>query len=198
MRWRCSFAATPGCRRTPPERSSPRVTATHEPALPDQQPSRPGCRPGPCGSRPTPSPATVSRQEPQVSRGSEWIRLIDLHGAGQPVSTRSHEHGAQTVEHGPSSLVGADLESPLEGERRDAVFRRSELPAGRKPHRERRPSSIEERAGRDSGLRLAARALVAPVSDDPAAEILAARTYESFRPAEPREVVQTVLVGREP
>jgi len=102
------------------------------------------------------------------------------------------------VQHRPRRLVGADLQRPLEAERRDPVLLRGEQPTGREPHRQRRARAVEDRARRRRRARTAARAHPPPVTQPPAARPAALHAHEPRRPAQPLQVVQTVGVGREP
>src|SRR5665213_2776461 len=50
------------------------------------------------------------------------VGLVHLDHTSESASTRAHEHRAQTMQHRPSCLVGADLECLLKTELRDAVL----------------------------------------------------------------------------
>src|SRR5664280_1649890 len=94
--------------------------------------------------------------------------------------------------------VGADLQRPLQAQRRDAVLLRSEHPASSEPHRQRRPPLVEQGARGHRGTRPAAGALVPAITDRPPTGVVAARAHEAVRSAQPLQVVQAVGVGREP
>ena len=51
------------------------------------------------------------------------------------------------MQHGPRRLVGADLQRPLQVQRREPVFAGGEQPAGGEPHRERRARGLGYGAG---------------------------------------------------
>src|ERR1039458_6719005 len=102
------------------------------------------------------------------------------------------------MQHRPGGLVRADLERPLEIERRDAVLGAGEGPAGSEPDGERRPRSVEDRARGHRRSVSTRRAHPAAVAGVPASGGATERTDESIRPPEPLEVVQTGVVRREP
>src|SRR5664280_1434306 len=89
-------------------------------------------------------------------------------------------------------------ERPLHRQRRDTVLGRGELPADLKPHRQRRPTSVEQRARRHRRLSLASGALEAAVRDPPTPNILTSWADEPVRPAQPLQIVQAVRVRGEP
>ena len=124
--------------------------------------------------------------------------LIHLDRAGQPVPARAHQHRAQPVQHRPRRRVRADLQRPLQAQRRDAVLSRSEHPAGGEPHRQRRPPAVEQRARRHRRPLAAGRALVPAISDGPPAAMPAPGADEAARPPQPVQEVQAVGIGREP
>ena len=126
------------------------------------------------------------------------VGFVDFDGAAEPVAPGTDEHRAEPVQHGPGRLVGAELKGPLQALRRDPVLRRRELPAHREPHRERRPAPIEQCACRHGRLLLAARALEALPGHGPSTRVLALRTNEALRPAQPGKVVEAVSIGSEP
>ena len=126
------------------------------------------------------------------------VGFVHLDCAGQPVPAQAHQHRTQPVQHRPRRLVRADLQRPLQAQRRDPVLLRREHPAGREPHGQRGPPPVEQRPGRDRGPRPAACALVAAIGDGPPAEMPAVRADEAFWPAQPVQVVQAVSVRREP
>src|SRR5674536_271213 len=108
---------------------------------------------------------------------------------------RAYQDRPQAVQHGPSGGVGADLQRPLQAQRRDAVLLRSEHPASGEPHRQRRSPPVEQGARGHRGTRPAAGALVPAITDRPPTGVVAARAHEAVRPAQP---LQVVGVGREP
>ncbi len=128
------------------------------------------------------------------------VRLVHLHlhRAGQSVSTGAHQHRAKPMQHRPRGRVRADLQRPLQAQRGHAVLARGEQPAGLEPHRQRRPSAIEQRPRRHRRPPAAARALVPPIGHPPAAGLATARAHEALGPAEPVQIVEAVLVGPEP
>jgi len=126
------------------------------------------------------------------------VGLVYLHLPRQQLTTGTDQHRAQPVQHRPRRLVRADLQCSLQRERRDAVLGRGELPAHLKPHRQRRPSTIEQRARRYRGLGLASGALEAAVRDTPTTDVPTARAEEPVRPAQPLQVVQALRVRGEP
>ena len=81
------------------------------------------------------------------------VGFIDLHRAVQPPAARVDQDRAEPGQHRPGRLVGADLQRPLQAERRDPVLSRGERPAGREPHGQRRARLVEDRAGRHRGRR---------------------------------------------
>jgi hypothetical protein len=86
----------------------------------------------------------------------------------------------------------------LQAQSRDAVLLRGEHPAGREPHGERRPPTIEQSACRYRGPGAARPALVAVIRETPPAGLSAPRTDEAVGPAQPVQVVQAVGIGRKP
>ena len=66
------------------------------------------------------------------------VGLVDLHRVVKALASRAHEHRAQPVQHRPRGLVGADLQRPLQAQRRDPVLLGREQPARREPNRQRR------------------------------------------------------------
>ena len=125
-------------------------------------------------------------------------RLIDLHHAGQPVPARADQYRPQPVQHRPRGLVGADLQRPLQAQRRDPVLLRGEHPAGREPDRQRRARPVEDRARRHRGPPATAGALIPAIAQPPAARMTAVRAGEAVRPAQPVQVIQAVRIGTEP
>src|SRR5664279_1586599 len=93
--------------------------------------------------------------------------LVHLHPAGQAVASGAYQDRPQAVQHGPSGGVGADLQRPLQAQRRDAVLLRSEHSASGEPHRQRRPPPVEQGARGHRGTRPAAGALVPAITDRP-------------------------------
>src|SRR5450756_1096245 len=111
-----------------------------------------------------------------------------------PRSTQSRSSAAsdvykRQVQHRPRGLVGADLQRPLHRQRRDTVLGRGELPADLKPHRQRRPTSVEQRARRHRRLSLASGALEAAVRDPPTPDIFTSWADEPVRPAKPLQIL---------
>lgn len=126
------------------------------------------------------------------------VGLVDLDGAGQPVPAGPHQDRTQAVQHRPGGRVGADLQGPLQAQRRDAVLLGGEHPAGGEPHRQRRASSVEQGARGHRGPCSTTRALVPSVTDRPAAAMPTAWTNEAVWPAQPLQVVEAVSVSGEP
>ena len=124
--------------------------------------------------------------------------LVDLHRPGQPIPAGTYQDRAQPMQHRPGGRVGADLQRPLQAQRRDAVLLRGEHPTCREPHRQRGPAPIEQGARGHRRTCPAARALVPAIPDRPAAGMPAAWADEAVRPAQPLQVVQAVRVGGEP
>ena len=126
------------------------------------------------------------------------VGLVHLHRAGQQVTARPHQHRPQAVQHRPRCLVGADLQSPLQAQRRDPVLGRGEQPARGEPDRQRRPGPVEDRPRRHRGPMPAGGAHDAAVPEPPAFAEAALRAHEPLRPSHPLQVVQTVGIGAEP
>jgi len=102
---------------------------------------------GPLMSMANPTSAFLPLARPPDRPGSSAdVGLVRLDGPDQPVPLWSHERRPQPVQDRPGG--GADLEGALQAERRNAVLRRGEQPAGSEPHRERRPGSVEDRGRR--------------------------------------------------
>lgn len=102
------------------------------------------------------------------------------------------------MKHRPNSLVGADLEGALQMERRDTVLATYKLPAGSKPYREGRPSSVEDGSCGDRATVATGVALETAVPEPPSSAIATGGALESVRPAKPLEVVEAVSVRAEP
>jgi len=126
------------------------------------------------------------------------IALVRLHRAGQPVPPRAYQDRPQAAQHRPRRLAGADLQSPLQAQRRDPVFRRSEQPARGEPHRQRRPGPVEDRARRHRGPVAAGGAHDAAVAEPPASAAGTVRAHEPPWPSHPLQVVKAVGIGAEP
>jgi hypothetical protein len=124
--------------------------------------------------------------------------LIHLDGAGEPVPPGSDENRAKPVEHRPRRLVRADVEPPLQAQRRDPIRLGGEQPTRREPHGERCPPAVEERACRRRSASTAARALVAAISHCPAVGGPTLRADEALGPTDPLQVVQAVGITGEP
>ena len=83
--------------------------------------------------------------------GEPWLKaanvgLVHFHDPGKTLSSRPHQHRAQPVQHGPSRLVGTDLQRTLDAQSRNAVLAADEQPTGHEPDRQRRSSPVEDRA----------------------------------------------------
>ena len=79
-------------------------------------------------SRPGPScPWPVRRAKPGLLTAD--VGLVHLHRPGQPLPARADQHRPQPVQHRPRRLVRADLQRPLQAQRRDPVLLGGEQPA---------------------------------------------------------------------
>ena len=84
----------------------------------------------------------------QPRLGAADVGLVHLYRPAQQIPTGTYQHRPQAVQHGPGSLVGADLQYSLQAQRRDPVFTGGEQPAGGVPYRQGCPRPIEDRTGR--------------------------------------------------
>ena len=98
----------------------------------------------------------------------------------------------------PTRSGRADLQGPLQAQRRDAVLARGEQPAGGEPYRERCARAVKDGARRHRGTAAAARAHEAAIGEPPAPSVTAARADEAGRPAQPLQVVEAVRIASEP
>lgn len=102
------------------------------------------------------------------------------------------------MQQGPSGLVRADLQRPLQAQRRDPVLACGEVPAGGEPDREGRPGPIEDCARRDRGPAPAFGTHVPPVSQTPSPRMATSWTEEAGGPPQPFQVIQAVGIRLEP
>jgi len=89
----------------------------------------------------------LSAPASQPSLFAADVGFIHLHRAVHPLAARVDQHRAESGQHRLRRLVGADLQRPLQAERRDPVLSPSERPAGREPHGQRCARLVEDRAG---------------------------------------------------
>ncbi len=66
----------------------------------------------------------------QPRLGAADVGLVHLYRPAQQIPTGTYQHRPQAVQHGPGSLVGADLQYSLQAQRRDPVFTGGEQPGG--------------------------------------------------------------------
>src|SRR5665647_2463397 len=111
-------------------------------------------------------------------------------------SVRADPSGMTRIRHRPKPL--GDLTSTATATSAFLPLGRGELPADLKPHRQRRPTSVEQRARRHRRLSLASGALEAIVRDPPTPNISTSWADEPVRPAQPLQIVQAVRVRGEP
>src|SRR6266567_1612990 len=133
-----------------------------------------------------------------VAPGRTWPVTKGCSEAEDPSASTAMQHRPQPAQQRPRGLVRADLQGPLQAQRRDAVLLRGEQPARGEPYGQRRPRPVEDRARRHRGPRTAPGAFQAAIAKPPARAVPAARADETARPAQPLQVVQAVLVGAEP
>ena len=134
----------------------------------------------------------------QPRLGAADVGLGHLYRPAQQIPTGTYQHRPQAVQHGPGSLVGADLQYSLQAQRRDPVFTGGEQPAGGVPYRQGCPRPIEDRTGRHRTACRTRRTHEAAIAQAPTAFVAATRTDEAVGPPQPFEVVQAVRIGSKP
>ena len=113
-------------------------------------------------------------------------------GAGQQVPARPDQHRPEPVQHRPRGRVRADLQGPLQAQRRDPVLLRGKHPARGEPDRQRRPPAVEKGPRCHRCTATAGRALIAAVGDHPPASVRAMRADEAIRPPQPVQVINAI------
>jgi hypothetical protein len=126
------------------------------------------------------------------------VRLIHFDDPGQPLAVGPLKCRSQPVQHRPGRLVRADLQGPLQALRRDPVFTRGEQPHRGEPYRQRCACRVEDRACRHGGAAATTSAHDPPVPNVPFGGAGAVRAPPPVGPAQPLDVVPTVVVCSEP
>ncbi len=126
------------------------------------------------------------------------IGLVDLDLADQSLSPRRHHRLAVAMQHRPRRLVGAQPQHTLEPQRRDPVLLAGQLPRSRKPHRQRRPGPMKDRARSHRRLVAASRTLTPAAGQPPPAPTRARWTAPTARPPQPIQIVKARLIVRKP
>lgn len=98
----------------------------------------------------------------------------------------------------PHCLVGANLQGPLQAQRRDSVFAGSKMPTDRKPNREWRTSPVKNGACHHGCAATTSGAHEPSVAKSPSCLMATRRADEATRPSQPLQVIQAVRISREP
>src|ERR1035441_8155516 len=123
-------------------------------------------------------------------------RLVHLHPPAQSIPIRSDHSPSQFVQPSPSCLITPQSEDPLQAQRAGTVLLAGHIPHGTKPHHQRLPRVLENRARRGRGLVPATAALKQGGTDQDSLGSLALRTAKPLRPPEADQVRSTRLLRR--
>ena len=96
------------------------------------------------------------------------------------------------------TVVGAELQRPLQAQGGDPVLPGREQPARGEPDRQRSARAFKDGSRGDRGPAAAARAHDAPIAEGPTLAVAATRTGEPRRPPKPVEIVVAIRIGPEP
>lgn len=125
-------------------------------------------------------------------------RLIDLDIARQQIRRGAAHRGAQLVTHPPRGLIRPQPQQRLKRGGADPVLRRYHQPRSLKPHGQRRPRVLEDRAGLDAHPPSAPATRPPARRQAPALLGPAVWAAEAVRPPQPVQIVQARRVVREP
>lgn len=126
------------------------------------------------------------------------VGFINLNDPGKPFTSGAHQHRSQPMQHRPHRLVGADLQRPLQAQRRNAVLSAGEEPASVEPDRQWSTGPVEDRTGGHRSTAAVPGTLEPGVAQSPALAVAACGAHEAGRPAQPFQIVRAVGVGPEP
>jgi len=124
------------------------------------------------------------------------IHLVNLEGAGEPVSPRSDHSPPQLMQPCPGSFIAAKPQNPLYSSRTGAVLLAGHPPDGAKPQHQRFSRPFKDSSGNDRGLIVTRRTAYQPISRMPSFFVLAARASETIRPPQLVQILSAGLLRR--
>ena len=124
------------------------------------------------------------------------VRFVDLHASRQPITSRPHHSTTQFVQPRPRGLVAAQTQNPLQTQGAGTRLQRRHPPDGAKPEHQRLVRVLEDRSGCHGGMIAAGRTNDQVSVRHPSFAAHAARTDESFRPAELAKVSAASIFRR--
>src|SRR6478752_7947790 len=98
----------------------------------------------------------------------------------------------------PGCLVGADLQGPLQTQRRNPVLAGSKVPTDRKPNRKGCTGPVKDGPRHHRCAATASNTHEPSVPKPPSSQMTTGRTNEAARPPQPFQVVQAVCISPEP
>src|ERR1039458_7998171 len=87
----------------------------------------------------------LRRDPPCAGPYAAYVGLVDLDGVGEQIAAGADHRAAQLMQPHRRRLVASQAEHTLESERGDTVLLVHDVPAGREPQCEPRPSAGEDR-----------------------------------------------------
>jgi len=124
------------------------------------------------------------------------IHLVNLDGAGEPISSGPHHRTPQLVQPRPRRLIAAQPKNPLHSSRTGAVLLAGHPPDGAKPQHKRFSRPFKDGSGNDRGLIVTSRTAYQPISRMPSFPVGAARASETIRPSQLVQILSAGLLGR--
>src|SRR5208337_4027812 len=126
------------------------------------------------------------------------IGFVHFHLSAKALSIGANQHRPQAMKDRPHCLIGADLQGPLQTQRRDPVFAGSKMPTDRKPNRKGSTGPVKDGACHHWCAATASSTHEPAVPKPPSSRMTTGRADEAARPSQPFQVVQAVCISREP
>src|SRR3990172_605283 len=134
--------------------------------------------------------------------------LINLHRAAQPLPAGAHHRPPQPMQPGPSGMIAAQPQHPLQPQRAGPVLLASHIPDGLEPHPQRIARVVEQGSGGHRHALATAPTLIPALRQLPGLAVTTPGTDEAIAPADRRQIgaaglfrgrqrVEGLLVARE-
>jgi len=124
------------------------------------------------------------------------IRLVNLDGAGEPISSWPDHGPAQLMQPCPGGFIAAQPENPLHSSRTGTIFLAGHQPDGAKPQDQRFSRPFKDGSSNDRGLIVTRRTAYQTIARMPSFSVGAARASKTVRPPQLVEILSAGLLGR--
>jgi hypothetical protein len=124
------------------------------------------------------------------------IHLVNLDGAGEPISPRPDHSPAQLMQPCPGGFIASQSENSLYSSRTGAVFLAGHPPDSSKPQHQRFSRPFKDGSGNDRGLITTRTTAYQTITRMPSFSVRAARAAETVRPPQRIQICSAGLLGR--